>query len=353
MSKDSLLAIVAFIAFLCCVFVNTQSNQPQEAATSSLSYNSNEPSVISEDKETDTGRILNLAEFQTTTEAESQVLNSIDDSESDQDAGLEVENSIGKHQVEHSSNEEAIVFDVQPNGEEYLSLGRPRTAILRAARAGSQELKDTEFYSPAIITDGESAFLISEAREKGNFGGEKLWVVAKLAFSGGTWQSEQVLTTLKSSSLSQIAEKLSSGSHDSGEKYDFVADLAENYQATRLYQSSLPTLADDVSAELYSSRYTSRLEDIRQRYETALEEIGTRYTAAQLSLARSRSQSDPYSEAKRSNLYVNWEYKPHVAENGSYYGQISSITHLPKTINVSGYFRRDGTYVRGHYRSRR
>ena len=41
------------------------------------------------------------------------------------------------------------------------------------------------------------------------------------------------------------------------------------------------------------------------------------------------------------------------AENGSCYGDISSITGRPKTISVGGYYRRDGTYVRGHYRSRR
>lgn len=34
------------------------------------------------------------------------------------------------------------------------------------------------------------------------------------------------------------------------------------------------------------------------------------------------------------------------------YGEISSITALPKTIRVRGYHRRDGTYVRGHYRSK-
>jgi endonuclease YncB( thermonuclease family) len=46
------------------------------------------------------------------------------------------------------------------------------------------------------------------------------------------------------------------------------------------------------------------------------------------------------------------EYKPPVAENGSYYGQISEATGRPKTVHVEGYYRRDGTYVRGHYRSR-
>ncbi len=39
-----------------------------------------------------------------------------------------------------------------------------------------------------------------------------------------------------------------------------------------------------------------------------------------------------------------------VAENGSYYGQPNAVG-VPKTVHVNGYFRKDGTYVRGHYRS--
>ena len=43
---------------------------------------------------------------------------------------------------------------------------------------------------------------------------------------------------------------------------------------------------------------------------------------------------------------------PGWAENGSCYGDISEATGRPKTVHVNGYYRRDGTYVRGHYRSR-
>jgi hypothetical protein len=41
-----------------------------------------------------------------------------------------------------------------------------------------------------------------------------------------------------------------------------------------------------------------------------------------------------------------------LAENGSYYGQISESTGRSKTVFVRGYYRKDGTYVRAHYRSR-
>jgi hypothetical protein len=43
---------------------------------------------------------------------------------------------------------------------------------------------------------------------------------------------------------------------------------------------------------------------------------------------------------------------PYIGEDGSYYGQLNSLTGKPKTVYVSGYFRRDGTYVRSHYRSK-
>jgi len=43
---------------------------------------------------------------------------------------------------------------------------------------------------------------------------------------------------------------------------------------------------------------------------------------------------------------------PFQAENGSYWRELSTTTWKPKTTYVRGYFRRDGTYVRGHYRSR-
>jgi hypothetical protein len=44
--------------------------------------------------------------------------------------------------------------------------------------------------------------------------------------------------------------------------------------------------------------------------------------------------------------------KPMVAENGSRYGDISPATGKPKTTYVKGYTRKDGTYVRGYYRSK-
>jgi hypothetical protein len=44
---------------------------------------------------------------------------------------------------------------------------------------------------------------------------------------------------------------------------------------------------------------------------------------------------------------------PGIAENSSYYGEISKLTGRPKTVYVRGYFRKDGTYVRSYYRSKK
>ena len=40
-----------------------------------------------------------------------------------------------------------------------------------------------------------------------------------------------------------------------------------------------------------------------------------------------------------------------IAENGSYHGEPNKVG-IPKTVRVRGYYRKDGTYVQGHYRSR-
>ena len=57
--------------------------------------------------------------------------------------------------------------------------------------------------------------------------------------------------------------------------------------------------------------------------------------------------SDSYYKPYIKQLYSN----PYIAENSSYYGQISENTGRPKTVYVKGYYRKDGTYVRSHYRS--
>jgi hypothetical protein len=64
-------------------------------------------------------------------------------------------------------------------------------------------------------------------------------------------------------------------------------------------------------------------------------------------------RSAPESNPSKALPLLKPESKPLIAENGSYYGETSKITSLPKTTYVNGYTRKDGTYVRSHYRSHR
>lgn len=59
---------------------------------------------------------------------------------------------------------------------------------------------------------------------------------------------------------------------------------------------------------------------------------------------RSYGTTAPASHYYRSSSYC--------AENGSCYGDVSHRTGREKTVHVQGYYRKNGTYVRGHYRSR-
>jgi hypothetical protein len=63
----------------------------------------------------------------------------------------------------------------------------------------------------------------------------------------------------------------------------------------------------------------------------------------------SNKNSSQYSTNKKQNKIESFN---RCAENNSCYGDISAITGRPKTTHVKGYYRRDGTYVRGHYRSK-
>lgn len=58
--------------------------------------------------------------------------------------------------------------------------------------------------------------------------------------------------------------------------------------------------------------------------------------------------SQPYNYLE-SPTYIGTD--PYVAENGSYHGEVSQYTGRPKTVYIRGYYRKDGAYVRSHYRS--
>jgi len=75
-----------------------------------------------------------------------------------------------------------------------------------------------------------------------------------------------------------------------------------------------------------------------------------RPTSAVIDLSSPRAP--PENSQLVTNTPDNSQPKKSVAENGSYYGETSQQTGKPKTVYVNGYYRKDGTYVRGHYRSK-
>ena len=72
------------------------------------------------------------------------------------------------------------------------------------------------------------------------------------------------------------------------------------------------------------------------------------YTKKDGTIVKSHFRSLPNSQVVSKDPVLRTT--PAVAENGSYYGEPNK-SGVPKTISVSGYYRKDGTYVRGHYRS--
>ncbi|MBX3115341.1 MAG: hypothetical protein KF836_12315 [Fimbriimonadaceae bacterium] len=258
----------------------------------------------------------------------------------------DIELEINTDSEDLPSDEPSITFDTAPEPSAYQQFGKPRTAILREARRVSEELINTKFYSPLILTDGKVAFLLSEARSE--ISANSLWVCSRLEFKNGTWIASKTEVSENSEDLSALAKGISSPESELSVEPAILTGLAEAYLPTRSradsnlesYRSSYSSYSADQLKDVYAER----LKEITESYEERLAELSA-------SLSRS-SYGSSSSYRSSSDYHVSWEYKPHVAENGSYYGEISDITYRPKTVHVGGYFRRDGTYVRGHYRSK-
>ena len=86
------------------------------------------------------------------------------------------------------------------------------------------------------------------------------------------------------------------------------------------------------------------------------EEDRRHYSSSKIALSADlAAKVEHYSQANKPAPKANQrKIAPAVscAENGSCYGDTSANTGRPKTVAVKGYYRKDGTYVRGHYRSR-
>jgi hypothetical protein len=106
----------------------------------------------------------------------------------------------------------------------------------------------------------------------------------------------------------------------------------------------------------YSSCDTSLLTEPQQQQVYQLQ-LGTNDTAAlQFNIPRNIKPCGIDSSNCRSLPQLRPVNPAHIgqcAENGSCYGDISKLTGRPKTVHVRGYYRKDGTYVRSHYRSKK
>ena len=78
-------------------------------------------------------------------------------------------------------------------------------------------------------------------------------------------------------------------------------------------------------------------------------EEAQRVNAAEIAANTISSRGQPTQSLNAPTLSPT---SPLCAENGSCYGDTSALTGRPKTVPVEGYYRKDGTYVRGHYRSK-
>ena len=74
-------------------------------------------------------------------------------------------------------------------------------------------------------------------------------------------------------------------------------------------------------------------------------------TADELIVALTKYVAEEETKRDVSTVLKRDDSSRYVAENGSYYGELSNDANGPKVVFVDGYFRKDGTYVQSHYRS--
>lgn len=135
------------------------------------------------------------------------------------------------------------------------------------------------------------------------------------------------------------------------DKYVSYAGTVERIVSTSV-PTSVSTSVPTSSAVAENGSYFGEISAITNRPKTV---FVSGYYRKDGMYVRSHYRSLPRgSTAIRGPPLVsdNLRFQPNVAENDSYYGEISVNTGRPKTVHVRGYYRKDGTYVRGHYRSK-
>lgn len=119
-----------------------------------------------------------------------------------------------------------------------------------------------------------------------------------------------------------------------------VAAHARNFDACRYgYATCDPSrLTPDEQFQVTVAAHARNFDACRYGYATC--DLSTLTTDEQGRIASQRTNNTSGTGSGTSLC----------AENGSCYGDLNA-NGVPKTVHVNGYYRKDGTYVRGHYRS--
>lgn len=150
--------------------------------------------------------------------------------------------------------------------------------------------------------------------------------------------------------------ELASQAHAAAVRLDFERALSlKSPELLRLHRTIYPSSPYRAQCEELAREFVTEREAARKEQEAKIAEIRASTEARLLEIEKARASLRPttaFSYTPTSGSYSSGYQRSSasVAENGSYYGQLNSEGR-PKTVHVRGYYRKDGTYVRGHYRS--
>lgn len=128
-----------------------------------------------------------------------------------------------------------------------------------------------------------------------------------------------------------------------------------------------PSLSPERAAHLRAAEasYEKSIADLQQKIVSMQAELATTqgllkdvqsqlHDGSDISTLTTPSSLLSSSSASSSSAAATTAVAPsrRCAENGSCDGDISEETGKPKTVEVKGYYRKDGTYVKGHSRSK-
>lgn len=199
-----------------------------------------------------------------------------------------------------------------------------------------------------------------KAKQKGGWkwvaGGLALIIAYQMGYDSGSERVVSAQPAIAESGYLAAADEPLMGSADAAlpASADFAPDVPTDLNETIAVAAgadSLGASTNDPPRTSASDTPSGYLADpiLSAANDDETGDVGTGSVGDAVALASSTAVPPP---AAPSSYTVSKPAAYGCAENGSCYGDISTATGRPKTVSVSGYYRRDGTYVRGHYRSR-